>query len=706
MLTSLSAYSSPAIAQTASAEAATTDAQKTTNRENDDIVVTAARAMSANGALGSRPVLDTPYSINIVSAKEIEDRQAFSMSQVFAKDASIGLYTGSAYNAYSNRLTIRGLSLDLGNSYRLNGQPFYGWGSVLPIEDMQEIQVLKGASGFMYGLVAPGGVINFVTKKPTETPLASVDAGFRSDSVFTGHVDLGGRIGKNDMFGYRTNLSFETGHTYTNSDVDRQAATLAIDAKISDSLLWSAEVLYQRFYIRRPVPTNFAINTPTYLTTVVPEGIDSRNLQVSPQAFSDDHFFYGTTGLSWRFAPNWSASLAASAMRINRVYPTDYFYILNQAGDYKDRTFPGRYRLSYRHLQLLVNGTLNTGPVEHQIVLGGVIQQQQAYTDTNNVFTVSLAAAPLSNLYNPTAPNWTVPNEGAQYRYTYVLQKAAFISDTLTWGKFSLLAGIRYNDYTTRQWNGPGQPPALNYQKPVTTPSLAIMFKPIPGATVYASYAEALEQGVVVNSLYNNYNQVYPPLKSKQYEAGVKVQRPLFDATVALFQMDRAAYVADIANNYVPAGLQRYRGIDSAFALRPASGLELFTSFVLLDGVYKNTDIAYLRGRRAAGATPFSAAFGASYDVAAVPGLTFNLLGKYYAKTPVYVTAATQVTISTRDSTVFSGGLGYKTKVGTTPITFRAQMENIFNVKYWLPAANALSIGVPRMVSLNVKVDL
>ncbi|MCH3786626.1 hypothetical protein LZB36_09325, partial [Campylobacter jejuni] len=69
----------------------------------------------------------------------------------------------------------------------------------------ESVQILKGATGFLYGFAQPGGVVNYVSKRPTaETRLALTTQVTDSGTVLL-HGDAGGRFGGEDRFGYRVN---------------------------------------------------------------------------------------------------------------------------------------------------------------------------------------------------------------------------------------------------------------------------------------------------------------------------------------------------------------------------------------------------------------------------------------------------------------------------------------------------------------------
>jgi iron complex outermembrane receptor protein len=87
-----------------------------------------------------------------------------------------------AYNAvgYAEQFSIRGFKLDNNYSYRKDGLAIPG-DTQIPLENKERIEVLKGLAGLQAGVAAPGGIVNYVTKRPTSTPLRS--ATFESASA-------------------------------------------------------------------------------------------------------------------------------------------------------------------------------------------------------------------------------------------------------------------------------------------------------------------------------------------------------------------------------------------------------------------------------------------------------------------------------------------------------------------------------------------
>ncbi len=73
------------------------------------------------------------------------------------------------------------------------------------------MELLKGASGFMYGFGNPGGTVNYVTKQPDRPVHGQRGTGLPLVARVDRARRRGGRAGLDNMFGYRLNLTHEEG---------------------------------------------------------------------------------------------------------------------------------------------------------------------------------------------------------------------------------------------------------------------------------------------------------------------------------------------------------------------------------------------------------------------------------------------------------------------------------------------------------------
>lgn len=657
-------------------------------QDDADILVTGQRQITSAGALGDLTPMSTPFSTTAVSSAQIEDLQPVSLYGVFAGAAAVTRQAAGEFNAWSSYLTIRGLPIaSTSGSIRMNGVPNNLFGVTLPSEFVDEVQLLKGATGFMYGFAAPGGIVNYVTKSPTSQRTLAFDVGFRSDGLFQGHADYGDRIAALGDMGFRINVLHQEGDASQGTFVRRDAAALALDTELTPNLRWTVDALYQRTRLRKPTPIFYL---PNYTSTTLPE-FDSNWINPQPNSSYDLSSFWDvSTDLSWRFAPKWDVRLNFGKSRNRHTLSLDYIYLMNSTGLYQDRTYDSLYVYDFTTAQLKIAGQVNTGPFEHNLVMGANYQENssdigynyfvQSYVARGSRYLSGTTELDYVPQYNGTQA--TVPQSGNK-------QKAVFFSDTINFSDWSIIAGLRYTafDQRTSTWSfasGPGVETRQLYSTDALTPTIAVLFKPSTHTTLYASYVESLEPGTTVGNSYANAGEQLGPIRSKQYEIGAKFTNADLNATLAFFRLDRGTGYANASNVYVQDGVARYQGIDATVDWKITPRLRALVSGLYLDkSEYLNSSVAWLVGKDLPGAYRFSGVIQLDYAPPVIEGLSFNARARYTDKTTAYQNSTRQLTLTTPSYTIFDLGVRYVS--GTEPkLTYRLGVNNLLDKAYWI----------------------
>lgn len=647
------------------------------------------------GALGSASALETPFSTVQVNSEELQDRQIKALSKVFTGDSSVDA-KGDTYSLTASNLTVRGVRLDNGGSYKINGLPIFVTTLELPMETFESVQLLKGASGFMYGFGAPGGVVNYVTKKPTDHTTLSLDAGFRSDGVWSEHIDTGGRIGPDDAFGYRFNAVHEEGETPTRSHVNRDAYSLSLDARINPDLTWTADTMYQERLINGGIQ-NYRL--PQYTGTSLPDPINPRDDRVGIEGTTfHTRLWMAATGLRWNITPDWSASVDYNHFFQNRNYVSEYPTLLNKQGDYREWLSAGDGTAVYDQIQAMLQGNFSTGPIGHKVVLG---VSRQTY-DRRSATTSLTAYLGNNNLYtDPDRYTYAGQIDFPTYHVSDITQRSVFASDTLdlTHG-WSLLGGLRLTDYVQDVYSVAGAKTS-HYRKVPLTPTIALMYRPRPDTTFYASYVEALEAGTTAGSTYENAGETLDPVESKQYEVGVKTERQAWGGSLAVFRLERGAEYGNSAGLYVQNGEERYQGVELNARLEVTDTTTLKSSSTWLDATFTKSEEA-LVDNRVAGVPRFQQSLEISQRVPAIDGLKLYADARYKGPSEANDTN----TLEVPSFTLFGAGASYRIPAGDHDVTLRAAVDNIANHRYWAFASSeSVYLGAPRTVSLNVSFD-
>ncbi len=138
---------------------------------------------------------------------------------------------------------------------------------------------------------------------------------------------------------------------------------------------------------------------------------------------------------------------------------------------------------------------------------------------------------------------------------SHYLEKSAYLSDTVgLTEKLSVLAGLRFTRYLQESYNVNTGARTSVYEKDVSTPTLALIYKPQSSVTGYLSYVQSLQQGPVVGITYANAGELLNPIESDQYELGVKVEKAAWAASAAVFQLSKGATYVNSSNYMVQGG--------------------------------------------------------------------------------------------------------------------------------------------------------
>ena len=202
---------------------------------------------TTTGPWGEMALQDTPYSILPMSSALIENVQASDPYQLFR----INPLTSPSYKSttfgysYPN---IRGLNVMNPLTDGVGSYIFGGEGMAL--EDKERVDIFSGANGFLFGNMGGtnvGGTINYILKRPTPTPYASVILGDYGGQQYYGHADLGGPIDKDGKLGYRTNLFDQPWGDTAVQDIriHRDLFTGAFDWHAMDNLLFQVDYSHQ-----------------------------------------------------------------------------------------------------------------------------------------------------------------------------------------------------------------------------------------------------------------------------------------------------------------------------------------------------------------------------------------------------------------------------------------------------------------------------
>ncbi|MDR6955327.1 outer membrane receptor protein involved in Fe transport [Ancylobacter sp. 3268] len=162
------------------------------------------------GTKTNTPLIEVPQSISVVTRAELDVRNVQTDAE--ALTYTPGIYAqpfGGAQNQQNPYYIIRGFPSAQGGSYvdglisfiNYRYEP-YGY---------SRYDVVRGPSSSLYGQSDPGGLVNRVSKLPTEQPFGEIQVQGGTFDRLQGAFDIGGPLDKDNQFLYRLTGLFRDG---------------------------------------------------------------------------------------------------------------------------------------------------------------------------------------------------------------------------------------------------------------------------------------------------------------------------------------------------------------------------------------------------------------------------------------------------------------------------------------------------------------
>ncbi|WP_343308148.1 TonB-dependent receptor [Chitinophaga niabensis] len=163
------------------------------NRQLNEISVTARRR--------NEKIQSVPIAISVVRGGAIEDAGAFNVNRVKELIPTVQLYSSNPRNT---TLNIRGLGstfgltndgIDPGVGFYLDGV-YYARpaATTLDFVDIEQIEVLRGPQGTLFGKNTTAGALNITTRKPTFSPAATAEVSFGNYGYIQAKASVNGKI--------------------------------------------------------------------------------------------------------------------------------------------------------------------------------------------------------------------------------------------------------------------------------------------------------------------------------------------------------------------------------------------------------------------------------------------------------------------------------------------------------------------------------
>lgn len=626
---------------------------------------------SATGSKTDTALIETPRSVTVVPRDQMDAQGVQTINDALRYTAGVttDLY---GFDTRADWFQIRGFDADLyWNGLRLQQITNRPYGYVayrVEPYSLERIEVLKGPASILYGQGNLGGLINLVSKQPTETPIHELQLTLGSDDRYQGAFDFGGSLTGDDRLTYRFTSLFRMADTMTDNITDNR---IAINPAIAWKPTEDTKITLYASYLRDDAGSSSAF-LPKDRT------LDSNQFGRLPHDFNDgdkdfDEYYKHEYSIGYSIEHEindiWSLRQDFRYARLDIDYRKAYGYALEADGHTLDRAaFVSMPRLDTVALDNNAQAKFLTGPVEHAAV-GGIDYQWRFFKDRE-----WFGAAPSLDLNDPdyhqdigTPPLDTKSNQTLN-------QVGFYLQDQLKLDHWILVVGGRY-DLTWAKTKNFITDTDTNQDPTHFTWTAGLLYETDIGISPYISASTSF-----LPTLGSNNDGPLKPTTGQQYEAGVKYQPKGFDSfiTASVFQLTQQNVQSSDPNdatNTIQTGEIRSRGVELEGKASLMEGLDVVAAFTYMDPVITKTHDA-TKGNRPEALPKYQASLWADYTLPEgdFEGLGFGAGVRYVGDIPT--SDANIDTVPAR--TLFDAALHYEIR----GILAQLNVTNIFDKDY------------------------
>ncbi|MFG3450155.1 TonB-dependent siderophore receptor [Stenotrophomonas sp. NPDC047960] len=676
-----------------------------------------ATPLAPSSSFGSADWKNTPASVNVLDSAFLDRLQVRTLSELARHDASLG--DSYAPVGYYQNVAIRGFALDPATGYRFNGLSIAGE-QRLALENVQQVEILKGEAGLAAGVMAPGGIINYVGKRPAE--VRNVTLATDSEGSRYAAVDLGGWL--TPRFGLRFNAAWDDASSYIeHADGRRNFYSLAADWLIGEHGKLEVDANYQTSAQRS------ASGYQLLGGSELPRGVD-RSRMLGHQAWQQPVGIDSTnlTALhTYDFSPAWQSRVSVGHSRSVIQDNVAFAYGCYYAAGCADGSVPGNYFApngdydiyDYRSPDDVrrndeargeLRGRFSTGAVEHELSVGlsafhRTVDKRQNVNEYVGTANIGDAQVPVFDP-SPLQPGPSARRLDSWQRAVFALDRM-HIGDDWQW-----LAGGRYVRLDERAYDKRGTP-QRHSRLSQFLPQTALVWQATEQLNVYASYVEGLSLGQEAPFWTSNGSTFLPALQSRQRELGVK-----YAATdglmlgAAVFRTTQPFQYAkpdasDAGFTFVQEGTQAHTGLELTANGQVTERLGLTASASVLQARARDSGTAFHDGQQLVNVPKVRAAVHADYALPFAPGLAVSGGWRYASSNAATVDGS----VKAPSYSVFDAGLRFQHALRAHPVTWTLSVDNVFDRFYWRDTGSSygdyyLFAGAPRQARLSVTFGL
>ena len=664
-------------------------------------------------------ILDTPYSIDVVTHQQLEDKQPQTLED--AVTGISGLHQGNNLAGTLDAVVKRGYGGNRDHSIMRNGVESTQARNYTATAE--RVEVLKGPASVLYGVQDPGGVINIVSKKPLYEAEHSINASVGNHNQRQVGIDLTGPIADSGL-AYRFIADYSgkkhwRSHGGEHADHRQSIIAPSISWK-NDKTQLLAAYEYQNYSVPFDRGTYLDLNSRNqgYASYGKPIDIPAKrrldepfnisdgyahNLQLSGEhKINADWTLKGTYGYSKNHYSDWQARITAYdaatrtvTRRIDGTQPSDHIG---------------------HSLNLSANGIVDQGAnITHKLRIA--LQAQDNKLALGDMYRS--ANLPGFSIDDPQYGGaGLIESAGSRVRetesdqYERLKTAALLVQDNMYVGDHWIISGgLRGQYYQSISGKGRGDTRFRNHSEGFRLlPQLGAVYLIRPDWSVYGNYSQSLNPNASRGTDFNG--KEIPPELGRSFEVGTKYNSDRLSANLALFHIKKRNIAGTVDDETRIMGKSRSYGAEIDVNGKLTDKLGISANYTYTDTkILQNDSNPMIVGQRFDSVPEHEAGLTLTYDFGHGAG------GNWRAGTGVRYIGNWGVGNNQGDwftlpsAAVYNAFVSYDTKVGKYPLNIRLTGKNLGDKRYYVSSTGSsstmpfLSIGEPRSVTLGAKLS-
>ncbi|MEM8940937.1 MAG: TonB-dependent receptor [Pseudomonadota bacterium] len=511
------------------------DTSESTDSSALEEIIVRARAQtlyrvpdSDTGKLVTAP-LDSSQLITSINAQLIEDQGARDAQDIYRNISGVTLFSYAG-------VTARGFRQEEIFFDGLRGDPYIGF-NVPQLFNIERVDFLKGPAGMLYGPGAPGGLFNYVTKKPDANAANRIRVVGGNRSRVGGSVELNGGLGDTGA-AWRAAVFREERDTPRFNSGDEVGI---YDFGVSVPLPGETNLVLQATRYEQDLDANRLRGVP-----VTDEGVFIGNRNWNHNEATDflnlestvyQALFDGSIGdkLTWDFKVRYNES----EQEQNYHEPRGLFQIENFTGGTPDGIpdlVSRQWRDQFREEEQISVGTnwvwsQDFGSFKNRLLAGyeyfdGELTFVSGFANPSNAMIERfLNGTSLPSDIIPlriTDPQYGLTNP-ANYNTTFFpagvseqQRQGAYLLNEATFGKLILVGGVRFDDYEDTSGDS-------SFSDNETTFRAGAVYKVTDEISLYAQWADSYTPQSIGNQR-PEAGGIFEPTTGQMIEAGIKTE--------------------------------------------------------------------------------------------------------------------------------------------------------------------------------------